>query len=97
MDQGGDENYNIYALNPAEASPGIIPKARNITDMEGVRAMIFHISHQDPDLLFVGLNERDPAWHDLCQLRISSGELTLLRENTNSYPVVTYPVCLLVF
>ncbi len=85
MDQGGDENYNIYALNPAEARPGVIPKARNITDMEGVRAMIFHISHQDPDLLFVGLNERDPAWHDLYQLRISTGKLTLLRENNNRY------------
>jgi dipeptidyl aminopeptidase/acylaminoacyl peptidase len=85
MDQGGDENYNIYALNPAEASQGVIPKARNITDMEGVRAIIFHISHNDPDLMFVGLNNRDAAWHDLYSLRISSGELKLLRENTNRY------------
>ncbi len=85
MDQGGDENYNIYALNPAEASPGVIPEARNITDMEGVRAMIFHISHNDPDLMFVGLNNRDAAWHDLYSLRISTGELTLLRENTNRF------------
>jgi dipeptidyl aminopeptidase/acylaminoacyl peptidase len=85
MDQGGDENYNIYALNPAEARPGVIPQARNITDMEGVRAMIFHIAHNDPDMLFVGLNSRDAAWHDLYSLRISTGELTLLRENTNRY------------
>jgi dipeptidyl aminopeptidase/acylaminoacyl peptidase len=85
MDQGGDENFNIHALDPAEASSGVIPKARNITDMEGVRAIIFHIAHQNPDLIYVGLNQRDAAWHDLYQLRISTGELTMLRENTNRY------------
>ena len=85
MDQGGDENYNIYRLDPAEAGPGVIPEARNITDMEGVRAVIFHISHNDHDMMFVGLNDRDAAWHDLYSLRISTGELTLLRENTNRY------------
>ncbi len=85
MDQGGDENYNIYALDPAQARPGVIPQARNITALEGVRAIIFHIAHQDHDLMYVGLNERDPAWHDLYELRISTGELTKLRENTNRY------------
>ena len=85
MDQGGDENFNIYALNPSEASPGSIPEARNITDLEGVRAIIFHVARNDHDLMYVGLNERDAAWHDLYELRISTGELTLIRENTNRY------------
>jgi dipeptidyl aminopeptidase/acylaminoacyl peptidase len=85
MDQGGDENFNIYALDPAQASPGVIPPARNITQREGVRAIIFHIANNDPDLMYVGLNDRDPAWHDLYSLKISTGELTKLRENTNRY------------
>ncbi len=85
MDQGGDENFNIYALDPNEASEGVIPGARNITDLEGVRAQIYHIARYDHDLMFVGLNERDPAWHDLYALRISTGELNLLRENTRRY------------
>jgi len=85
MDQGGDENFNIYALDPSEASAGTIPQARNITNKEGVRAVIMHIAHNDPDLMYIGLNDRDPAWHDLYSLRISDGELTLLRENTNRY------------
>ncbi len=85
MDQGGDENFNIYALDPSEAAPGTIPAARNITDLEGVRAIIFHVAREDHDLMYVGLNERDAAWHDLYELRISTGELTLLRENTNRY------------
>lgn len=85
MDQGGDENYNIYALDPSQAGSGVIPTARNITQMDGVRAIIFHIAHNDPDLMYVGLNDRDPAWHDLYQLSISTGELIKLRENTNRY------------
>jgi dipeptidyl aminopeptidase/acylaminoacyl peptidase len=85
MDRGGDENFNIYALDPSQAAKGQIPEARNITNLEGVQATIYHVSRIDPDLLFVGLNHRDPAWHDLYSLNISSGELTLLRENTNRY------------
>jgi len=85
MDKGGDENFNIYAVDPREASPGVIPEARNITGKENVRAVIYHISRIDPDLIFVGLNYRNPAWHDLYSLKISSGELTLIRENNNRY------------
>lgn len=85
MDKGGDENFNIYAVNPKEASEGVVPEARNITNMEGVRAQIYHISRNDPDLMFVGLNDRDRAWHDLYSLKISTGELTKIRENTNRY------------
>lgn len=85
MDQGGDENFNIYALNPSEAEEGGIPEARNITDVEGVRAMIYHIARNDHDLMYVGLNDRDAAWHDLYELRISTGELTLIRENRSRF------------
>ena len=85
MDNLGDENFNIYAIDPQEAAEGIIPQARNITNMDGVRVQIFHISRVDPDLMFVGLNNRDKAWHDLYSLRISTGELTLIRQNTNRY------------
>jgi dipeptidyl aminopeptidase/acylaminoacyl peptidase len=85
MDNLGDENFNIFAVDPKEAAEGLIPEARNITNMEGVRVQIFHISKIDPDLMFVGLNSRDKAWHDLYSLKISTGELTLIRENTNRY------------
>jgi dipeptidyl aminopeptidase/acylaminoacyl peptidase len=85
MDKGGDENFNIYAVNPKDASEGVIPEARNITKMEGVRAQIYHISRNDHDLMFVGLNNRDRAWHDLYSLKISTGELNKIRENTNRY------------
>lgn len=85
MDKGGDENFNILAVDPTQAAEGVVPEARNITQMEGVRAQIFHISRNDHDLMFVGLNNRDRAWHDLYSMKISTGELIKIRENTNRY------------
>ncbi len=35
-----------------------------------------------PDILYIGLNDRDPRWHDLYELHLSTGEKTLLRKNT---------------
>ena len=81
-DKGGNENYNIYAIDPlAPAGDGGVPEARNLTNNEKVRALIYQVSKKNPNLMMVGLNERDAAWHDLYQLDIATGKLTLLREN----------------
>ena len=84
QDKDGDENYNVYAVDPgAPAAAGQeAPAARNITDAKGVRAFIYATPKADPDVIYVGLNDRDPAWHDLYQVRISTGERTLIRQNT---------------
>ena len=85
QDQGGDENFNVYAVDPA-AQPAAgqpVPAARNITEAKGVRALIYSVPKSDPDTLYIGINERDKAWHDLFKVRISTGERTLLRENTD--------------
>ena len=84
QDQGGDENYNVYAVDPAAppASGQKVPAARNLTDAKKARAEIFAVPKTDPDTIYVGLNDRDPAWHDLYKVKISTGERTLLRKNT---------------
>jgi dipeptidyl aminopeptidase/acylaminoacyl peptidase len=84
QDKGGDENFNVYAVNPAEsaAAGAEVPAARNLTDAKGARAFIYSAPKSSPDRLFVGLNDRDAAWHDLYQVTISTGERTLLRQNT---------------
>jgi len=83
QDKGGNENFNVFAVNPAAAAEGplSVPPSRNLTPMENVRAFIYNVSQSNPDLMWVGLNNRDQAWHDLYQLEISTGKLTLLREN----------------
>ncbi len=81
-DKDGDENINIFAVDPAaEAEEGKVPASRNLTNFDEVTAQIYQVSDNDHDLLFIGLNKRDKAWHDLYSLRISSGALELLYEN----------------
>jgi dipeptidyl aminopeptidase/acylaminoacyl peptidase len=84
QDKLGDENYNVYAVNPAEApaSGQDVPAARNLTDAKGARAVIYNVPKTDPGSIFVGLNDRDQAWHDLYKVNIATGERTLLRKNT---------------
>jgi dipeptidyl aminopeptidase/acylaminoacyl peptidase len=83
-DNDGDENYNVYAVDPAAkpASGADAPPSRDLTGLKGVRVFIYELPKTDPDAAFIGLNDRDKAWHDLYKLKISTGEKTLVRKNT---------------
>lgn len=84
QDKAGDENYLVYVVNPAEAPAAgqDVPAARNLTDLKGVRAQIVAVPRSDPDTIYVGLNDRDKSWHDLYKVKISTGERTMVRQNT---------------
>jgi len=87
QDKGGDENFNVYAVNPADkpAAGSDVPTARNLTEAKGIRAMIQSVPESDPDAIYVGINERDKAWHDLYKVKISDGTRTLVSENRDRY------------
>lgn len=84
QDKGGDENFNIYAVDPLEApaAGSDIPVNRDLTNLKGVRVFIYAIPYTDPDAIYIGLNDRDKAWHDLYKMKISTGERTLIRQNS---------------
>jgi dipeptidyl aminopeptidase/acylaminoacyl peptidase len=84
QDKGGDENFHVYAVNPADAPDAEtnVPPARNLTPMDGVRAMIYATPKSTPGEILIGLNDRDAAWHDVYRLDLETGERTLLIENT---------------
>jgi len=83
-DKDGDENFNLYSVDPnATAAAGAdAPPSRDLTGLSGVRVMPYSVPKNDPDIVYLGLNDRDKAWHDLYKLKISTGERTLIRENT---------------
>ena len=56
QDQAGDENYNVYAVNPADspAAGQEVPAARNLTDVKGMRAFIYAVPRSEPDAIYVG-------------------------------------------
>ncbi|MGB9029461.1 MAG: S9 family peptidase, partial [Acidobacteriaceae bacterium] len=83
-DHDGDENFNVYAVGPAAqpAAGADAPASRDLTGLKGVRVELVDVPKSDPDIVYIGLNDRDKAWHDLYRLRISTGEKTLVRKNT---------------
>src|SRR5882672_1868438 len=83
-DNDGDENFNIYAVDPAAkpAAGAEAPASRDLTGLKGVRVQIIDLPKNDPDTVYIGLNDRDKAWHDLYKLKLSTGERTLIRQNT---------------
>ena len=84
QDAGGDENFNVYAIDPTQAADHATgtPPTRALTSYKGVRTMIYAVPKAKPDTLYIGLNDRDPKWHDLYELSISTGEKTLVKQNT---------------
>ncbi|MBP2615528.1 alpha/beta hydrolase family protein [Chryseobacterium jejuense] len=80
-DKNGDENTNIFAVDPMAKAANGVPESRNLTPLNEVAAQIYMVSRKDPDLIMVGLNNRDKAWHDLYSLKISTGELKKVFEN----------------
>jgi len=83
-DNDGDENYNVYAVDPGAkpAAGADAPSSRDLTGLKGVRVELIDAPKNDPDVIYIGLNDRDKAWHDLYKLKISTGEKTLVRQNT---------------
>ena len=83
QDRNGDENFHVWAVDPAGAPEGEakVPAARDLTPVPGVRAQILSVPRDAPGQLLVGLNDRDPRFHDIWQVDIATGGRTLVREN----------------
>ncbi|MXO66471.1 prolyl oligopeptidase family serine peptidase [Altererythrobacter endophyticus] len=78
QDKGGDENYLLYGV---DVESGV---ERSLTPFENTRVQLVGTSESMRDQLLVGLNNRDPRFHDVYQLDLNSGELTPVLEN-NGY------------
>lgn len=74
-DQGGDENFRLYAVAVESG------ERRTLTPQENVRVQVLGVSRHVPDYIMVGINDRDPRWHDVYRLDPASGELSLVLEN----------------
>ena len=74
-DKGGDENFLLYGVNVASG------ELKNYTPFEKTRVQIVGISSKIKDRILVGVNNRDPRWHDVYSLDLASGKLTLVQQN----------------
>jgi dipeptidyl aminopeptidase/acylaminoacyl peptidase len=83
QDRGGDENFHVYAVDPAAGpAPGArVPAALDLTPGADVLARIIELPEDDPRHAIVGLNDRDPRLHDVYRLDLWTGERELLLTN----------------
>ena len=75
QDSAGDENWHLHTL---DLDTG---ESVDRTPVPGAQATIVATSPRRPDEVLVGLNSRDPRYHDLHRLHLGSGALTLEVEN----------------
>src|SRR4051812_25236844 len=78
-DSGGDENFLLYGVDIATGAQ------KTLTPFEKTRALVVGISRVVRDRILVGLNNRDPRWHDVYSLDLASGKLTLVLQNDGGY------------
>ena len=76
QDKGGDENFLLYGVDIATA------KQTAFTPFKKTRAKLIAISRDHKDRILVGLNNRDPKWHDVYSLNLKTGKLALVLRNT---------------
>jgi dipeptidyl aminopeptidase/acylaminoacyl peptidase len=83
QDKGGNENFHIYAVDPdSDEETGLgVPPAEDLTPYEDVRARIIDVPEPTPGEIIVGLNDRNPKYHDVYRLDLSTGERTLVYKN----------------
>ena len=78
QDKGGDENYLLYRVDVTTGAE------TTLTPFDNTRVQLVGASTTAKDKLLLGLNNRDPQWHDVHLLDLATGELTLVMEN-NAY------------
>src|SRR5689334_7387197 len=84
-DNDGDENFNLYAVDPTAAAPAgaDAPPSRDLTGLKGVRVQLVAAPKSQPGVIYIGVNDRDKSWHDLYKVEIATGQRTLVRKNTD--------------
>ncbi len=78
QDKGGDENFLLYKIDIATG------EETTLTPFEDTRVDIVGASETIRDTILVGLNNRDPQFHDVHRLNLKTGELEMVYEN-NAY------------
>ncbi len=83
QDKNGDENFHLYATDVTTH------ETKDLTPIKGVRAQLQEVSEKFPDEVLVGLNDRDPRYHDIWRINIQTGEKQLVQQNPGVAGYVT--------
>ena len=70
QDKGGDENFLLYRVDAKTGAE------TTLTPFAKTRVQVVATSNTIQDRILVGLNNRDPRWHDVYSLDLNTGKLT---------------------
>lgn len=79
QDTGGDENYHLHRVVVATG------EVVDLTPLPKVKADLVGTSLKRPGHLLVGLNDRDPKYHDLWEIEIATAKKTLVAKNEQGF------------
>lgn len=101
QDQGGDENWKVFSvpatggvakdltpfdeINGPDGKPIMLPSGKPLRPA----ALLNDPSPKFPDKVLIGLNNRNPQYHDLYVVDINTGKMELLRRNDEFAEFVT--------
>jgi dipeptidyl aminopeptidase/acylaminoacyl peptidase len=75
QDQGGDENFHIYAVDVAKNT------TKDLTPYPKTQADLIGTVYSRPDEVMIGLNNRDEKWHDAWIINVVTGQGKLVQKN----------------
>lgn len=79
QDKNGDENWTVYSVDI------VTGEAKALTPLDGVNARLLVVNHKFPHEVLVGLNDRDPKYHDFYLINITTGDRRLLEMNDECF------------
>jgi len=93
QDLAGDENWQVHAVNVEtkedrnltpfeeimgpEGNPLTLPNGKKMRP----RAQIQEVSYKFDEEILIGLNHRNPKYHDIHRLNVLTGEMSLVQQN----------------
>lgn len=84
-DQGGDENYQLFAVNMDGSNP------QSLTPYEGITVQISELLRDYPEYMVIQMNKDNPQIFEPYKINITTGELEKLYVNTDvSNPISDY-------
>jgi dipeptidyl aminopeptidase/acylaminoacyl peptidase len=75
QDKNGDEDDHLYCIHLDSG------EVADLTPFPKIAAQIDSVSERFPSEILVGINNRDPRFHDLYRVNIETGERKLLQQN----------------
>ncbi|MEI8320549.1 MAG: S9 family peptidase [Alphaproteobacteria bacterium] len=75
QDANGDENWRLFSVNVNTK------EIKTLTDIKNVQVQVLANSYKKPEDLLIGLNNRNPQYHDVYRIHVPTGKMEKVYEN----------------